>query len=817
MIEKDERFILAERYVEETGVSVFLTGKAGTGKTTFLKEIVRQTSKRFAVVAPTGVAAINAGGVTIHSFFQLPLCPYLPDVKELVTEYQMPERMRSLRKERVKILRTLDLLIIDEISMVRADILDAIDDILKRYRRNDKPFGGVQVLMIGDIQQLPPVVKESERPYMEQVYSSPFFFNSKVLQRLPYVTIQLEKVHRQSDRIFLDILNEVRSGMPSDAALNELNKRLDPGFVPPEDERWIRLTTHNAQADSVNSAKMNALQTDEATFEAQVEGIFPENAYPAETQLHLKEGAQVMFVRNDTSGEARYYNGKIATVEKVKPQLIVKDETGESIVVTTEKWENIRYGLNEETGEIEGIVDGTFEQVPLRPAWAVTIHKSQGLTFDHVIIDAGAAFSFGQVYVALSRCRTLEGIVLTTPITRRCTFTSEEVAMFESSREPAEEASLKLPAMAGEYFTSTLCDAFDLQRLRYLYNRVNRIYQVNLSNLYPDQAGRFNTVGAGNSDLAGVLTEESGNKDRVTEAFVGIRSLSDTAQKFQKQLRYIASTIHSGAVEDFPLLKERVTKACEYFRKELRPLASFAAPLTLIEIDDKEVKKAFKSASEEFLSELRFRLALYETVLSDGFSTKAFHKLKTDNELAEERSLKALVRSLISPQKKASDSEKSLRQAQRPEGQHNQRPERQSVGEPVEPLALRQAQGPIADGEPVEPSDLRKAQGAIADGSTSSPSTIQQAQGPDEDQSTYTGSQHPELVQALIDWRREKYQNENVPAYIILHQKTLLAIADIAPTTKEELLAVKGFGKSKCDKYGDEILEIVRKAIKTIS
>ena len=790
MIEKDERFTLAERYVEETGVSVFLTGKAGTGKTTFLKEIVRQTSKRFAVVAPTGVAAINAGGVTIHSFFQLPLCPYLPDVKELVTEYQMPERMRSLRKERVKILRTLDLLIIDEISMVRADILDAIDDILKRYRRNDRPFGGVQLLMIGDIQQLPPVVKESERPYMEQVYSSPFFFNSKVLQRLPYVTIQLEKVHRQSDRIFLDILNEVRSGMPSEAALQELNKRLNPGFVPPENERWIRLTTHNAQADSVNEAKMNALQTDEATFEAQVEGIFPENAYPAETQLRLKEGAQAMFVRNDTSGEARYYNGKIATVEKVKPQLIVKDEAGESIVVTTEKWENIRYGLNEETGEIEGIVDGTFEQVPLRPAWAVTIHKSQGLTFDRVIIDAGSAFSFGQVYVALSRCRTLEGIVLTTPITRRCTFTSEEVTTFESSREPAEEAQLKLPAMANEYFTSTLCDAFDLQRLRYLYNRVNRIYQVNLSNLYPDQADRFNKVGAGMSVQIGETAPQQGSeasgKDN-QKAFTGIRPLSDTAQKFQKQIRYIAASIHDGAPEDFPHLRERVTKACEYFRKELRPLASFAAPLTLIEIDDKEVKKAFKAAAEEFLGELRFRLTLYETVLSEGFSTKSYHKLKTDNELSDGRSLKALVRSLISSPGKTSASEESLRhfdklsaqQAQRPEGKQDLEPS--AVGEPVEPPrpddALRRPQKP--DGEPA----------------------------------TYTGSLHPELVQALVDWRREKYQKDNVPAYVILHQKTLLAIADLAPATREELLSVKGFGKSKCDKYGDEILEIVRKTI----
>lgn len=768
MIEKDERFTLAERYVEETGVSVFLTGKAGTGKTTFLKEIVRQTSKRFAVVAPTGVAAINAGGVTIHSFFQLPLCPYLPDVKELVTEYQMPERMRSLRKERVKILRTLDLLIIDEISMVRADILDAIDDILKRYRRNDRPFGGVQLLMIGDIQQLPPVVKESERPYMEQVYSSPFFFNSKVLQRLPFVTVELEKVHRQSDRLFLDILNEVRSGMPGDAALNELNKRLFPGFVPPEDERWIRLTTHNAQADSVNEAKMNALETEEATFEAQIEGIFPENAYPAETRLRLREGAQVMFVRNDTSGEGRYYNGKIATVKKVKPALIVEDESGESIEVNTERWENIRYGLNEESGEIEGIVEGTFEQVPLRPAWAVTIHKSQGLTFDQVIIDAGAAFSFGQVYVALSRCRTLEGIILTTPITRRCTFTSDEVSTFESSREPAEEARLKLPAMANEYFTSTLCDAFDLQRLRYLYNRVNRIYQVNLSNLYPDQAGRFNTVGAGNAaQVGGMFDSSDGSGKSAPQPFEGIRSLSDTAQKFQKQLRYITSTIHSGAPDDFPLLRERVTKACEYFTTQFRPLASFAAPLTLVEIDDKEVRKAFKAASEEFLAELRFRMTLYETILSEGFSTKAYHKLKTDNELSDARSLKALVRSLISTPEKASASKESIQQAQRPD----------AVGEPVEPSALRQVREP--DGE----------------------------------SATYTGSIHPELAQALVDWRREKYQKDNVPAFMILHQKTLLAIADLAPTTKEELLSVKGFGKSKCEKYGEEILEIIRTAM----
>ncbi len=745
MIEKDERFILAERYVEETGVSVFLTGKAGTGKTTFLKEIVRQTSKRFAVVAPTGVAAINASGVTIHSFFQLPLCPYLPDVKELVTEYQMPERMRSLRKEKVKILRTLDLLIIDEISMVRADILDAIDDSLRRYRRNDRPFGGVQLLMVGDIQQLPPVVKDSERPYMEQVYSSPFFFNSKALQRLPYITVELEKVYRQSEGQFLDILNEVRSGRPSDEALKKLNRRLDPDFVPPENQRWIRLTTHNAQADSINKSKMDALEGKERVFKATIEGVFPENAYPADTDLRLKEGAQVMFIRNDTSSQPLYYNGKIATVTQINPQLTVRDEAGVTILVESEKWENIRYALNDDSGEIEGIVDGTFEQVPLRPAWAVTVHKSQGLTFDNVIIDVGSAFSFGQVYVALSRCRTLEGIVLTTPITRRCTFTNDEVTSFESSRGSAEETKAKLPAMANEYFTSSLCSTFDLQQLRYLYNRVNRIYQVNLSNLYPVQAAGFRAVGDGRP--ASVQNLESSGKDFT--ALAGLRSLSDTAQKFQKQIRSIVSGIHDSAPEDHSLLRERVLKACEYFLKELRPLARLASPLVLVEIDDKEVKKAFVKASEEFLGELAFRLSLYGMIRDSGFSVKACHKLKTDSELSERKTLKALARSFISKD--------------------------ENVG------AKARESGSVAS-----------------------------ESGPD----TYTGSRHPELVQALIDWRREKCQRGNVPAFMVLHQKTLLGIADTAPATKEELLSVNGFGKAKYETYGEEILEVIRRSLK---
>ena len=612
-IEKDDSFLLAERYVLETGVSVFLTGKAGTGKTTFLKSIISSSTKRCAVVAPTGVAAINAGGVTIHSFFQLPLCPYLPDVKELVTEYQTPEKYRGLKKERIKILRTLDLLIIDEISMVRADILDAIDSVLRRYRRDERPFGGLQLLMIGDIQQLPPVLKDSERKFFEQVYPSPFFFNSKALQKLDYIVIELQKVHRQSDALFLEILNDVRSGHPSPATLKHLNSRLDPSFVPPDGEKWIRLTTHNAQADNVNSSKLAALKSEQHEFSADIEGTFPENAYPADMQLRLKVGAQVMFIRNDTSGAGRYYNGKIGTVSDIGEGIIVTDEAGRKISVAQEEWDNVRYELSDETGEIVSAIDGKFRQYPLRLAWAVTIHKSQGLTFDRVMIDAGAAFSFGQVYVALSRCRTLEGIVLCSPITSRCTFSNDEVRSFESGYTPQSMAGAQLESCRASYFADTLCEAFNLKELRYRYNRVNRIYQVGLSNLYPAQAAKFRN-----------LAEES-------DSCAGIKALSDIAARFQLQVRSIIG--REG--RDSAFLKERVLKAAEYFSDQIATFASVMVPLLMIEIDSKETKKDFNDKAKELLREILLRRDIYASVVTKGFSTDEYHRISTASELAD--------------------------------------------------------------------------------------------------------------------------------------------------------------------------------------
>ena len=303
-IVKDRLFALAEKYVNETGVSVFLTGKAGTGKTTFLRYIVEHTCKRAVVLAPTGVAAVNAQGSTIHSFFGLPLCPYLPDVPELQTEYQMPERYRRIKRDKERIIKTLDLLIIDEISMVRADLLDAVDMSLRRLRHSDKPFGGVQLLMIGDAQQLSPVVTEQERPYIQRVYPSPYFFHSKALLRLHYVTIELQAIYRQEDQAFINLLNAVREQRLSREMLQKLNSRVGA----PAGEDWIRLTTHNVQADSINQEKMAALPSKEHIFEASIQGDYPESLYPAATQLHLKVGARVMVLRNDPEGQ--FYNGK---------------------------------------------------------------------------------------------------------------------------------------------------------------------------------------------------------------------------------------------------------------------------------------------------------------------------------------------------------------------------------------------------------------------------------------------------------------------------------------------------------------------------
>lgn len=741
-IEKDSRFLLAERYIQETGISVFLTGKAGTGKTTFLKHIVAGCSKRLAVVAPTGVAAVNAGGVTIHSFFQLPLCPYLPDVKELVTEYQMPEKNRSLRKDRVKILRTLELLIIDEISMVRADILDAIDATLKRYRKNDRPFGGVQLLMIGDVQQLPPVVTESEKPFMDQVYPSPFFFNSRAFRKLGYIVIELNKIHRQRDAEFTSMLNDIRTGNPSDQTLERLNRRLDPGFDPPSGEYWIRLTTHNHQSDAINREKMDALKGKSMIFKAEIDGNYPESAYPAETELRLKKGAQVMFTRNDTSGSSMYFNGKIGTVTELDPEIIVTDENGNEIIVNQEKWDNVRYEINPETQEIQAVNDGSFTQYPLRAAWAITIHKSQGLTFDRVIIDAGRAFSFGQVYVALSRCRSLEGIVLTTPITRRCTFRNMEVSIFENGYTPENQAVGSLDNYRESYLVDKICSTFSLGRIASLSLKLEKLWKGSLGSVYPKISARFTALVTGQD-----------------EDFSGVEAIASVGTRFQSQIREIFADQSRCTEDRDAFVNERISKACAYFTAQLGYYAKSIAPTCLVEIENKETQKVFKNIAEELLKELIFRLNLYRATMADGFSVKLFSRVATECELEKTGTLKSCVRRIISASRAAADKDGGNAGTDKANGK-------------------------------------KEVQESGMDADTSDIDT-------EYDEAT------EKLLKVLKAWRKMKYEELHLPAFMIMHQKVLVQIAEEKPASREELMQINGFGKKQWDKYGEEILEII--------
>lgn len=418
---------LARFIVEKTRRSLFLTGKAGTGKTTFLRDITRHTKKKHIVLAPTGVAAVNAGAMTIHSFFQFGLGAYVPGVVAPQTGYH-------IRQAKLDLIRNLDLIIIDEISMVRADLLDHIDAELRRIRRSYLPFGGVQLLMIGDLQQLPPIAHGEEEMILRQHYKSLYFFDCKALQNLEYSCIELKNVYRQNDSHFVDILNRARIGRLTPEDIDELNTRYQPRFMPRPEDNYIRLVTHNRMVQNVNEGEMTKLDGDEYAFDAKVTGTFPPESFPTAERLVLKKGAQVMFIKNDP--DKRFINGTLGEVcylwkDKIKVRIA---DTGVTIDVEPMEWENIRYQLEETDKTVKSTTIGKFRQYPVRPAWAITIHKSQGLTFDRAIIDARAAFSPGQAYVALSRCRSLEGIVLSSPLRASAFMTDTTIDDFLQSR-----------------------------------------------------------------------------------------------------------------------------------------------------------------------------------------------------------------------------------------------------------------------------------------------------------------------------------------------------------------------------------------------
>ena len=411
---------IARFIVEKTDSNIFLTGKAGTGKTTFLKDVKKYTKKNHIVLAPTGVAAVNASAMTIHSFFQFGFGPYVKGISE-------PEGNYMMRREKRELIKSLELIIIDEISMVRADVLDHINDELQRIRRNSEPFGGVQLLMIGDLQQLPPITPDNELEILKPHYDSMYFFDSKSLRNSDYYCIELKSVYRQTDQRFIDILNRVRTGDVTHSDLDELNSHHVADFRPAQGDNYIQLVTHNRMADAINQREMAALSADTFMFDAKVTGTFPEDAFPTSRQLEIKKGAQVMFVKNDP--DKRFINGMLGEVEEVSDDSIRVRLSGKDNIVKVEPtaWENIRYHMNEETHQIESTKIGSFMQYPIKPAWAITIHKSQGLTFDKAVIDAHEAFSPGQAYVALSRCRSLDGMVLSEKLTQRAIITDSIV------------------------------------------------------------------------------------------------------------------------------------------------------------------------------------------------------------------------------------------------------------------------------------------------------------------------------------------------------------------------------------------------------
>ena len=534
---------LAHEFATQTNQVIFITGKAGTGKTTFLRKLKAESMKQTAVVAPTGIAAINAGGTTIHSFFQLPFSPFIPTPmgkKELINKMKM-------QSNRQQILRELELLVIDEISMVRADVLDAIDTVLRHYRHRDNaPFGGVQVVFIGDMYQLSPVAKRDELQILRNYYEGVHFFNSHVMQQVPLVYIELNKVFRQKNADFIQILDEVRQNNLTPESVIKLQSTYNPDFTPKEDEPYVTLTTHNYKADLINSAELKKIEGRSHKFSATIEGTFPPSNFPVETELELKKGAKVMFVKNDTENPRRFYNGKIGEITFIDNDYVMVTCPGEESAIYVEPviWENMTYKGNKETTELEEKRTGSFTQLPLRHAWAITIHKSQGLTFDKAIIDAGDAFAPGQVYVALSRCRTLEGIVLKSKINADSMRNEANILKFSSRKNEPDELAEKLGESQVAYRKQLLLDLFDFSPLQkiiaYLRIDVNKA-----GTSFNDETSSF---------LAD-LTKQT-------------KEIKEVADKFTVQLNNI---LNISPVDEC-LLLERLAASSQYFNQKLELL-----------------------------------------------------------------------------------------------------------------------------------------------------------------------------------------------------------------------------------------------------
>ncbi len=602
-MEQNSELALAWQFIENTGTHLFLTGKAGTGKTTFLRKLKRESPKRMVVIAPTGIAAINAGGVTIHSFFQIPFAPYVPE-SSFSTNGQATYRFR-FGKEKINIIRSMDLLVIDEISMVRADLLDAVDEMLRRYRDRHKPFGGVQLLMIGDLQQLAPVVKDEEWQMLKKYYDTPYFFSSRALKQTEYCTIELKTVYRQSDGAFLDLLNRIRENHCDPQVLEALNRRYLPAFQPRKEEGYIRLVTHNYQAQRINNYELEQLPGRSYAFRATIDGKFPEYSYPTDELLELKKGAQVMFVKNDSSGEHRYYNGMIGEVTDLSADSIevrAKDSTA-AFLLQEEEWANAKYVLDEESKEIVEDIEGTFRQFPLKLAWAITIHKSQGLTFERAIIDASSSFAHGQTYVALSRCKTLEGLVLSAPLSAKAVISARAVDRFTEEARRNEPDEDRFHSLQRTYFHELLSGLFDFRPLEQSLQRYVRLIDEHLYKLYPKQLAAYKA-----------------EAERFHEKVVIV------AQKFGMQYNRLIDAVQNYATDE--TLQERIAAGAGYFKKEMEPQYLVLIKERVLATDNKELKKQLNTAKEELNTLFLLKDDLLAYVIAHGFRTAEYLRQK---------------------------------------------------------------------------------------------------------------------------------------------------------------------------------------------
>lgn len=602
-----EEYILT--LVNQTNRNIFLTGKAGTGKTTLLHKIINTCYKNTVVVAPTGIAALNAGGVTIHSMFQLPFASFLPTLSNppIVNEFLRFENRFSLRKHfqmhknKQQVIRNMELLIVDEVSMLRADVLDAMDYMLQFIRKDKRPFGGVQVLFIGDLLQLPPVVKQEEWEVLKHYYKGMYFFQSEVITQNPLLYVELETIYRQTDKLFISILNHLRENQLTSEDIKQLERYVQPDFPKKHLKDYITLTTHNAKADAMNQREMSKLSSPLFSYEADIVDDFPEYLYPIEKVIQLKEGARVMFIKNDISGEHLFFNGKMGTVVSLSEgEITVKLDGGRVINVERYEWENVRYKLNETTKDIEEERLGSFTQYPLRLAWAITIHKSQGLTFEKAILDLASVFASGQAYVAFSRLRSLDGLILLSSVSANGINNNGEVIGYAENKASEKEVQTACYTGKTEFLQENILNTFQWNTLleEWVLHRNSYSGEIGNKNLY---------------------------KDWASQQLVRVQELVTVSEKFIKQLK----TLFNNAT-DVQHIFERVAKGITYFTPLLEQLWY---EVLLVEgkiSNQKKVKQFFTELKEldNSLSETLKKLFRLEQMIQLAQSDQPFDKEK---------------------------------------------------------------------------------------------------------------------------------------------------------------------------------------------